>query len=248
MNCEHGSTTLDAMPRDIPVWQTRSAGALSPVGAASPHHHRAALSTRKCWARKIICHARRHGDNGCSCSFPACLSNGVNSVINTHSAHPEPPGIAERGQPANLRTAFASMSPRFRVFNHQTSDHTEEPSTTCQRQDAVSSRPPVRGAAARGNSLRIDRDWNTGPVNPTPHTRTPIGTVIVTAALLTAAATAALATLTSLGRAARGLPTALGARRGQIRPYAAGSPHFADDAFHNTEPSHVLAPGRGGCR
>ena len=32
-------------------------------------------------------------------------------------------------------------------------------------------------------------------------------------------------------------------RRGQIRPYAAGSPHFADDTFHNTEPSHVLAPG-----
>ena len=49
--------------------------------------------------------------------------------------------------------------------------------------------------------------------------------------------------MSSLGRAARGLPTALGARRGQIRPYAAGSPHFADDAFHNTEPSHVLAPG-----
>jgi L-ascorbate metabolism protein UlaG (beta-lactamase superfamily) len=84
---------------------------------------------------------------------------------------------------------------------------------------------------------------NTGRVNPTPHRRAPIGTVIVTTAILTAAATAALATLTGLGRAARGLPTALGARRGQIRPYAAGSPHFTDDAFHNTEPSHVLAPG-----
>jgi len=80
-------------------------------------------------------------------------------------------------------------------------------------------------------------------VNPTTSNRTPIGTVLVTAALLTAAATAALGALSSLGRAARGLPTALGARRGQIRPYAAGSPHFADDAFHNTEPSHVLAPG-----
>ena len=80
-------------------------------------------------------------------------------------------------------------------------------------------------------------------MNPTPHRRAPIGTVIVTTAILTAAATAALATLTGLGRAARGLPTALGARRGQIRPYAAGSPHFTDDAFHNTEPSHVLAPG-----
>ncbi|MGS0683933.1 MBL fold metallo-hydrolase [Nakamurella sp. GG22] len=57
------------------------------------------------------------------------------------------------------------------------------------------------------------------------------------------AAAATLATLTGLGRATRDLPTSLGASRAQIRPYAAGSPHFTDDAFHNTEPSHVLAPG-----
>ena len=70
-------------------------------------------------------------------------------------------------------------------------------------------------------------------------TRAPLAAV----ALSTAAAAAALAALTGLGRAARGLPTAIGAGRTSIRPSAVGSPHFADDAFHNTEPSHVLAPG-----
>ena len=72
-----------------------------------------------------------------------------------------------------------------------------------------------------------------------PARRLPVIPILLTAA----SAAAALATLTGLGRAARGLPTAIGARRSQIRPYAAASPHFADDTFHNTEPSHVLAPG-----
>ena len=61
--------------------------------------------------------------------------------------------------------------------------------------------------------------------------------------LTTAAAVAATAALTSLGRAARGLPTAMGAGRAEIRPSAESSLHFANDAFRNTEPSHVLAPG-----
>ena len=72
-----------------------------------------------------------------------------------------------------------------------------------------------------------------------PNRRPSAGAVALTAT----AAAAALATLTGLGRATRGLPTSIGAGRAQIRPYAAGSPHFTDDAFHNTEPSHVLAPG-----
>ena len=61
--------------------------------------------------------------------------------------------------------------------------------------------------------------------------------------LTTAAAVAATAALTSLGRAARGLPTAMGAGRAEIRPSAESSLHFANDAFRNTEPSRVLAPG-----
>jgi L-ascorbate metabolism protein UlaG (beta-lactamase superfamily) len=69
--------------------------------------------------------------------------------------------------------------------------------------------------------------------------RAVLAPVIVT----TTVAVAATAALTSLGRAARGLPTALGAGRADIRPSAAGSLHFANDAFRNTEPSHVLAPG-----
>ena len=69
--------------------------------------------------------------------------------------------------------------------------------------------------------------------------RAVLAPVIVT----TTVAVAATAALTSLGRAARGLPTALGAGRAEIRPSAKGSLHFANDAFRNTEPSHVLAPG-----
>ncbi len=67
---------------------------------------------------------------------------------------------------------------------------------------------------------------------------------LVPAAATSAGLAAALATLTGLSRAARGLPEALGAGRSQIGPSAAGSPHFAEGTFHNTEPSHVLAPGQ----
>jgi L-ascorbate metabolism protein UlaG (beta-lactamase superfamily) len=69
--------------------------------------------------------------------------------------------------------------------------------------------------------------------------RAALAPVIVTTAL----AVATTAALTSLGRAARGLPTALGAGRAQIRPSAQASLHYSDNAFRNTEPSHVLAPG-----
>jgi L-ascorbate metabolism protein UlaG (beta-lactamase superfamily) len=68
---------------------------------------------------------------------------------------------------------------------------------------------------------------------------------VIPAVLTAAGAAAALATLTSLSRATRGLPTAIGAGRARIRPYAAGSSHFSDGSFHNTEPSHVISPGEG---
>ena len=80
---------------------------------------------------------------------------------------------------------------------------------------------------------------DTGPVTRESITRVPVAAVALTAA----AAAAALATLTGLGRDARGLPTAIGAGRSAIRPAATTSAHFSGDAFHNTEPSHVLAPG-----
>jgi len=66
---------------------------------------------------------------------------------------------------------------------------------------------------------------------------------VVPAVVTTAGLTAAVATLTGLTRATRGLPEALGAGPAQIGPTAVRSPHFADGTFHNTEPSHVLAPG-----
>ena len=66
---------------------------------------------------------------------------------------------------------------------------------------------------------------------------------VVPVVVTTAGLTAALATLTGLTRATRGLPEALGAGSAQIGPTAVRSPHFADGTFHNTEPSHVLAPG-----
>jgi len=49
-----------------------------------------------------------------------------------------------------------------------------------------------------------------------------------------------------LARAARGLPTSIGATVADIRPYAAGSPRYRDDRFHNTEPSHPLGPEQSG--
>jgi len=66
---------------------------------------------------------------------------------------------------------------------------------------------------------------------------------LVPAVVTTAGLTAALATLTGLTRVTRGLPEALGAGSSRIGPTAARSPHFGDGTFHNTEPSHVLAPG-----
>ncbi len=66
-------------------------------------------------------------------------------------------------------------------------------------------------------------------------------------AAITAAGTAAASFVAwKLFRAARGVPTSMGASRRQIRPYAAASPHFRDDAFHNNEPSVFLAPGEFG--
>jgi len=66
---------------------------------------------------------------------------------------------------------------------------------------------------------------------------------VIPAVVTTAGLTAALAALTGLTRATRGLPESLGAGSSQIGPTAVRSPHFADGTFHNTEPSHVLAPG-----
>ncbi|TCN52727.1 L-ascorbate metabolism protein UlaG (beta-lactamase superfamily) [Rhodococcus sp. SMB37] len=49
-----------------------------------------------------------------------------------------------------------------------------------------------------------------------------------------------------LARAARGLPTSIGASVSDIRPYAAGSPQYREGRFHNTEPSSALDPEAGG--
>lgn len=67
--------------------------------------------------------------------------------------------------------------------------------------------------------------------------------VPVVAALSAAAlAAVAMATLSGLGRATRGLPTAIGAGRTQIRSAAAGSPHYAGGTFHNTESTRTIRP------
>jgi L-ascorbate metabolism protein UlaG (beta-lactamase superfamily) len=89
---------------------------------------------------------------------------------------------------------------------------------------------------------------HTGPVNHhSPRRRTPAiltAAVPIVAALSAAAlAAVAMATLSGLGRAARGLPTAIGAGRTQIRSSAAGSPHYAGDTFHNTESTRTILPG-----
>ena len=49
-----------------------------------------------------------------------------------------------------------------------------------------------------------------------------------------------------VARAARGLPTSIGASAADIRPYAAGSPRYRDGRFHNSEPSSMLGPEDGG--
>ncbi|MGB6275253.1 MAG: hypothetical protein WBF80_07630, partial [Rhodococcus sp. (in: high G+C Gram-positive bacteria)] len=48
-----------------------------------------------------------------------------------------------------------------------------------------------------------------------------------------------------LARATWGLPSAIGARRVHITPYAAGSPRYRDRRFHNSDPSSSYVPGRG---
>lgn len=68
------------------------------------------------------------------------------------------------------------------------------------------------------------------------------GGVIETKWLAASAATVAAALLT---RAAWGVPSAIGARRSQILPYAANSPRYRDRRFHNTEPTSAYVPGRG---
>ncbi len=79
----------------------------------------------------------------------------------------------------------------------------------------------------------------------TNNKRVPSVVPIAAAALTATGAAAAFVGFTGLGRDARGLPTAIGASRAEIRPSAERSPHFAGDAFHNTESSHVLTPGQG---
>ncbi|HEY7811778.1 MAG TPA: hypothetical protein VIC62_00980, partial [Nakamurella sp.] len=49
----------------------------------------------------------------------------------------------------------------------------------------------------------------------------------------------------TIGRAARGLPTAIGAGPDEIRAAAAGSPRFDGQSFSNSEPSHVLSLRQG---
>ncbi|HEX2075317.1 MAG TPA: MBL fold metallo-hydrolase [Geodermatophilus sp.] len=75
---------------------------------------------------------------------------------------------------------------------------------------------------------------------PFPAARTTLATAAVAAALAGPASWVA--------RAAWGLPTALGAGRRQVRPYAAGSPHYVDGRFHNRliTPSLPSASARRG--
>jgi hypothetical protein len=49
----------------------------------------------------------------------------------------------------------------------------------------------------------------------------------------------------TVGRAARGLPTAIGARPEEIRRVAAGSDHYDGRTFSNSEPSQVLTLRQG---
>ncbi len=49
----------------------------------------------------------------------------------------------------------------------------------------------------------------------------------------------------TVGRAARGLPTAIGASTDEIRPVAAGSARFDGQSFSNPEPAHVLSLRQG---
>ena len=51
--------------------------------------------------------------------------------------------------------------------------------------------------------------------------------------------------LITVARAARGVPRAMGARRGRLRDAAAASPHAVDGLFRNREPGVVIRPGSG---
>jgi L-ascorbate metabolism protein UlaG (beta-lactamase superfamily) len=68
--------------------------------------------------------------------------------------------------------------------------------------------------------------------------RRPLRTVLLTATGLAGTLTGAL-----LARAARGVPTALGAGGRALRAAAAGSPHAAAGRFANTAPGSVIAAG-----
>ncbi len=61
--------------------------------------------------------------------------------------------------------------------------------------------------------------------------------------LLTTAGLAATAGLVQLGRAARGLPSAMGASSRRIAPQVTGSPRFSGGVFSNVLPGTVLAHG-----
>jgi L-ascorbate metabolism protein UlaG (beta-lactamase superfamily) len=61
--------------------------------------------------------------------------------------------------------------------------------------------------------------------------------------LLTVVSVAAATGLFRLGRATKGLPTAMGAPPRRIEPEVIGAPHYDDGVFHNVLPSSTLAPG-----
>lgn len=61
--------------------------------------------------------------------------------------------------------------------------------------------------------------------------------------LLTVAAVTAVVSLVEVGRATRGLPSAMGASQRRIQPEVDGSPRYQDGVFHNVLPGTTLAPG-----
>ena len=63
--------------------------------------------------------------------------------------------------------------------------------------------------------------------------------------LLTVAAATAAVALVQIGRATRGLPSAMGASKRVIEPDVVGSPRYEDGVFRNVLPGTTLAPGSG---
>ncbi len=61
--------------------------------------------------------------------------------------------------------------------------------------------------------------------------------------LLTVAAVTAAVGLVEIGRAAKGLPSAMGASQRRIQSDVDGSPRYDDGVFHNVLPGTTLAPG-----